>query len=439
MPGAGLPDPVLQVRNRRLLFRSYLTLAGGLLAAAILLDLGFGYLQTRQQPDSDRWLAATFQLIEERLAEAPAAERESLAASLSADLGVGVQLLPRDAVVFNDTIAHRTTPLVDADGATSYLHDADAIDAVVRLGPIPDPEDSWLLNLLPPLFYLSILVVVGFWLRPLLRDIDVISGAAQRFAADYREPLATAGQATELKGLAGNLDDMAAKLSGVLKSQKELIAALSHEMRTPLARIRFALALDGERADPDYSDRLAAINDDVQEIDALITSMLSYARLDHPDIRMHWQAVPVKPWLERIVAKMASGNIRIRIRTEELCGEAWMDSKLMDLALSNLLVNALRYAVQDVRCSLVPTSGGYWLCVEDDGPGIPNDARDSVFRAFTRIDDSRSRDTGGSGLGLAVVARVAELHGGAAAVDASPELGGARFSMRWPAPERPDG
>ncbi|MGD8325137.1 MAG: ATP-binding protein, partial [Gammaproteobacteria bacterium] len=75
---------------------------------------------------------------------------------------------------------------------------------------------------------------------------------------------------------------------------------------------------------------------------------------------------------------------------------------------------------------------GFRLSVEDDGPGIPEDAREAVFRAFSRIDDSRSRETGGSGLGLAVVVRVAELHGGRATVDSSPDLGGARFSICWP-------
>ena len=71
------------------------------------------------------------------------------------------------------------------------------------------------------------------------------------------------------------------------------------------------------------------------------------------------------------------------------------------------------------------------LSVEDDGKGIPESDRETVFKAFTRIDDSRNRETGGYGLGLAIVARIATLHGGAATVDESEELGGARFSLRW--------
>ena len=109
-----------------------------------------------------------------------------------------------------------------------------------------------------------------------------------------------------------------------------------------------------------------------------------------------------------------------------------MDPRLMELALSNLLVNATKYANSSVRCSSARENGDYLLTVEDDGRGVPQHERDTVFKAFTRLDDSRNRETGGYGLGLAIVARVAELHGGTASVDASPDLGGARFTLRWP-------
>lgn len=425
-------NDLLGGRNRRLLFRSYLLLVGGLLLVAIVLDLGFGYLQDKDAPDVDRWLESTFHIIEARLAEAPPAERDAVVANMAETLGVGVQLLARDDVHIQESADHRLPPLVDAGGNTSYLHDAVSIDAIIRLGPIPEPDDSLLLDLLPPLFYLSIFVVVALWVRPILRDINVISGGAQRFAADYREPPSTAAQTTELTALAKNLDGMAARLSGVLRSQKELIAALSHEMRTPLARIRFALAVLGDKADDTLKEKLAAMNDDVQEIDDLVASMLNYARLDHPDNQMHWQNVPIAAWLEKIVEKAPAEAKQIELRIHDAPDTVRMDPRLMELALSNLLVNAAKYAEQRVRCTLAQDGAEYALTVEDDGRGIPEDARESVFKAFTRIDDSRNRETGGYGLGLAVVARVAELHGGQASVEASPDFGGAYFSIRWP-------
>ena len=418
-------------RNRLFLFRTYFFLVAGLLLVATVLDFGFGLLQSGEESDTDRWLESTFHLVERELAAVPEDRRDALAITIGNEIGVEVRLLQRDEVHIRDVAEHRMPALIDADGNASYLHDAAAIDAIIRLGPVVEPQESLLLRLLPPLFYLSIFVVVGIWLRPLLRDIRLISAGAHRFAADYREPLQTAADARELTGLAKNIDNMSARLSGLIRNQKELIAALSHEMRTPLARIRFALAVMGNKDDPDLQRQLDGLNNDVQEIDGLIASMLSYARLDHPDTRMHWQAVPVDAWLSQAVAKSRNGDISIATRVEDNLQKIWMDPRLMGLALSNLLVNACRYGESTVSCSVTKQDGDYLIAVEDDGKGIPEEERDAVFKAFTRIDDSRNRETGGYGLGLAIVARIAALHGGSASVDRSEDLGGARFTLRW--------
>jgi signal transduction histidine kinase len=103
----------------------------------------------------------------------------------------------------------------------------------------------------------------------------------------------------------------------------------------------------------------------------------------------------------------------------------------MALAASNLLVNACRYAGSAVSIEIAADEHRYTLAVEDDGPGIPESDREKVFKAFTRLDDSRSRGTGGYGLGLAIVARVAALHGGNARVETS-KLGGAKIVIEWP-------
>ena len=140
------------------------------------------------------------------------------------------------------------------------------------------------------------------WLRPLLRDLRVLTAASQKFASDYREPLDTASRTTQLTSLATNLDDMSARVSQLIQSQKEMTAALSHEMRTPLARVRFAAAvLEGE-VDESLRGQLRAVNADVQQIDDLISDMLDYARLDHPGLRMDCQVIPLAPWLRQVVA-----------------------------------------------------------------------------------------------------------------------------------------
>jgi len=424
--------------HRRLLFRSYLLLVAGLFIIAAVLDMGFGYLRSSLAPQEDRWLATSLDLIERELAAVPAVQRDAIAEELSEEIGLEIQLLQRDEIAAAAESKTMTTALVDAAGNTSYLYEAPALDELIRLGPIEQQRESLLLRMLPPFFYLSIFVLVGFWLRPLLKDINLISGAAQRFAADYREPLSTSGRTTQLTSLAKNLDDMSSRLSGLLRSQKELIAALSHEMRTPLARIRFALAILGNKDNDkdNVGEQIEELNADVQEIDQLIGRILDYARLDYPDLGMHWQQVPVDPWLTQVIDKSGRPGRDLKIVKDAVIDSAWMDPRLMSLALSNLLANACRYAKHEVSCTVSRRGESYQVDVEDDGEGIPESQRESIFTAFTRIDDSRDRDTGGYGLGLAIVSRIAALHGGTVVAEASERLGGARLRLRWKKPEK---
>lgn len=415
----------------RLLFRSYLFLVVGLLSVAVVLDAGFAYLQSRFSPAEDRWLEQSFRLIEAELVAAAPAEREAAAARLARDIGLGVQMLQEGDVVAAAGSDRDITRLEDASGRISYLRSVPAIGGSIRLGPLEPPRESMLLRLLPPLFYLSIFVIVGLWLRPLLRDLNVITRAAQQFAADYREPLGTAAGTTQLTGLARNLDEMSTRLSGLIQNQKELTAALSHEMRTPLARIRFALALLDREGSEGLKRELGAISADVQEIERLLASILDYARLDHPDLRMNWQATPLEPWLEQTLARCRPPQKSLAVVRDARLDTAWMDPRLMAIALSNLIVNAGHHARERVQLTVAQEQGTYRFAVEDDGEGVPEAARETIFKAFTRLDASRSRDTGGHGLGLAIVARIAGLHGGTVAVDTSGALGGARFMLRW--------
>jgi two-component system sensor kinase ParS len=415
--------------NRRLLFRSYLLFVAGLLAVAFSLQLAYDALLSADATRTDPWLQSTLNVVAAELAAAAPADRKRVAADLSGTLGINIQLLQRDEIATTTDV--ELEALVNDEGETFYLFAPPSLDELVYVGPVPVAEERWLVRAGPPLFYLSIVVLVGLWLRPILRDINRMTSAAQRFAADYRTPLHTADATTELTTLAQNLDDMSSRLSGLIQNQKELIAALSHEMRTPLARIRFALAVMGNDADDDTRARLDSINADVQDVDDLIATMLNYARLDHPELQMNWGLVPLQPWIEKTVEKYRELGKNLVVECEPGLDAATMDPRLMELAASNLLSNAAQHAASQFRLRLARHGSGFEMSVDDDGNGVPEAARDTVFKAFTRLDDSRSRQTGGYGLGLAIVARIAALHGGAPSVGTSADLGGASFSVRW--------
>lgn len=418
-------------QNRRLLFRTYLVFVGGLIVIATVFDLGFRYLQDTAAPEPRTWIESNFTLIEERLRAVPGEERAAAAAALGERLGIPVRVLPTDHVAQASDTGDAIVEVFDGDGRSSFLQRSAVLDAMLQIGPAPGamPAESALALLVPPLFYLSIFFFVGVWLRPLLHDLNRISEAAREFAGDYRRPIQVLEDTSSLHELAANLEDMSTRIRNLIQNQKELTSALSHEMRTPLTRIKFAIAVIQDRVDA--SEELQSINQDVQEIDDLITTMLNYARLDHHDTKADFQLIPPDEWVQEIVGKFRAAHNDLQIDCQALSVQIRMDPYLMELALSNLLVNACRYARSQVSVRISGDQGRNELSVEDDGPGIPVAERQQVFRAFTRLDTSRNRSTGGYGLGLAIVARIAMLHGGVASAHESPS-GGARLVVSWP-------
>jgi two-component system, OmpR family, sensor kinase len=419
-------------RHGRLLFRTYAIIAGGMIVTAALFDYGFGRLQETLAPAPSAWVSSTLTLVERRIADAALTERADVVAEIESELGIPVALLPMDAVVHASGAGGPggMSEIFDEDGRLIVLSASDLLDAAIRFGPLPDdvPSQSRLLNLVPHLFYLTIICLLGIWLWPLIRDVDLLTGAARSFAADYRTPIRTRGKATTLEELAGSFDEMSARIRALIQGQKDLTSALSHEIRTPLARIKFAMAVIASKAP--IAEELASIDEDVREIDRLIGTMLEFARLDHPDTEVRWALTPIGELIAQAAARclLREGQ---RIEHDEPDGLVEMDSRMMDLALSNLLVNASRYAVERIRIVFERGQDGHALAVEDDGPGIPEGRREAVFKAFARLDDSRNRTTGGYGLGLAIVARIAALHGGTARAEQS-GLGGARVVVAWP-------
>lgn len=418
-------------RRGRLLFRTYLVIVGGLVTTAAVFDYAFDRLQdTPDDPAEAGWTVATLALIESRLAAMATDERPAAARDLELELGFPVRFLPADVVVrTGGEDAVGTREIFDDAGRSIYLYGSPALGGSIQVGPIAaDERDGGWRDFIPPLFYVTIFVLVGLWLWPLIRDVDLLTNAARDFAMNYRTPMATRDKTSALRDLASSFDEMAARIGSLIQGQKDLTSALSHEVRTPLARIKFAMAVMSEKAP--IAGELASIELDVREIDRLIGTMLDFARLDHPDTELGWQLVPADAWVREAAARclLRPGQ---KVRQQALGTLVRMDPGRMALAASNLLVNACRYANETVSIELTVNERDYTLAVEDDGPGIPAAEREKVFKAFTRLDDSRSRGTGGYGLGLAIVARIAALHGGEARVETA-KLGGARIVIAWP-------
>jgi signal transduction histidine kinase len=226
------------------------------------------------------------------------------------------------------------------------------------------------------------------------------------------------------------MNAMLARLQDSAERQRRFVADASHELRSPLARMRAELEVD--RAHPGSADPAATSASVLEEtvgLQRLVDDLLLLARGDAgalDDVRTG--PVDLDVVLERLVADRRSARPRIDthgVAPVQLPG----DEAQLGRALGNLLDNAVRHARGAVTLTLAEHDGTAVLTVADDGPGIPVEERERVFERFTRLDDARSAD-GGAGLGLAIAREIAERHGGSLALTDSGS--GARFVLRLP-------
>lgn len=204
-----------------------------------------------------------------------------------------------------------------------------------------------------------------------------------------------------------------------------------------MARIRFGVQIieDTLFDDPFVAKQLKGMDSDIQELDELIDEILTYARLEEGGPILDFQQVNIADTALQVVEEARPPeNITVEYVgiNPQISQTAEVEPRYVHRAIQNLVGNAGRYANSRV---LVNCSVGTDTCrvdVEDDGPGIPEDEWDRVFTAFARLDDSRTRASGGYGLGLSIVRRIAYWHGGRAMVSRSEVLGGAKFSLIWP-------
>jgi two-component system osmolarity sensor histidine kinase EnvZ len=236
--------------------------------------------------------------------------------------------------------------------------------------------------------------------RPLARLEQALNRVGQGETPDL---LAESGP-RELATLARHFNQMARQVQELLSARTTLLAGISHDLRTPLARLRLALALLAERPQAQLIERM---EQDVEAMDRLIADVLDLARgLASEEA----QTLELCALLREISAQYAPQRLQLDCPQQEL--RICLRHQALRRVLGNLIDNALRYATEGpVQLVLEQAEGQIRIGVLDQGPGIPEDQLQAVFRPFHRVEASRSPDTGGSGLGLAIVQQLALANG----------------------------
>jgi len=304
----------------------------------------------------------------------------------------------------------------------------------VRLPPEP-PVGPWVMAAVYSALALLLCAFMLVWALPTWRDLEALKTAAQRMGQGDLQARARLSRHSSIRNLGDTFNQMSDRIGALIGNQRDLTNAVSHELRTPIARLSFELDMIDREEDSAARKRLVEeMKSDVAELDAMASELLMYARLEPKGDGVALQPQDARGWLDSVVQHAGFEAEVSGVRCEvALCQvrEVHVHQRYMTRALLNLLQNAIRHADGLVQVSLIGASAReYVLIVDDDGPGIPASDRERIFEPFIRLDESRDRGTGGVGLGLAIVSRVARWHNGSVRAADSP-LGGARFVMTW--------
>jgi len=251
------------------------------------------------------------------------------------------------------------------------------------------------------------LIISWLLARRITAPILRLTEAARQIGAGERPPQLPESGEYELADLARIFNHTAAQLAARRENQATLLAGVSHDLRSPLARLKMAL---GMLADERTSPLLVRMEHDIDEMDMLIGAQLELARAQEPEIP---QLADIDAEIVDLIdAAQAHSSKVIKFRANGQPCQVAVAPLALKRILGNFMSNALRYGelgeMMIVRRRCVNT---ILIGVRDRGPGIPSELRETVFRPFFRLDPSRNRDTGGSGLGLAIARQLADTQG----------------------------
>ena len=294
--------------------------------------------------------------------------------------------------------------------------------------------------------HLGIYFVVGGVICYLLAwrltaPLRTLRGAAQRLASgelSARTNVGNHARGDEIADLGRDFDRMAERIEALMASQKQLVRDISHELRSPLARLSVALELARRHSVSASEPALDRIEQETGRLNDMIGELLTLSLLEGGSAVNEMQLLDLSELVAEVVEdcdfEAAADNRRVQLSATKAVNING-NRELLRRALENVVRNALRYTPSgsqvDVSVQNEPERSAT-VCVRDHGPGVPKDALAEIFRPFYRVAESRDRQSGGAGIGLAIAARAVELHGGSIKATNMPD-GGLEIELSVPA------
>lgn len=303
----------------------------------------------------------------------------------------------------------------------------------LKIGPIPVFQWYPISLILPFVFVatLSLLALAFLHVHTLAKKLNTLEHGIKKAATNEAQPIIIKGNDGFTK-MATSINDMILRIDHLVSQQRQLTNDISHELRTPIAKMMFRIE-NVLHHNPALSPDLIGIQQDLNSLNAMTDEMLSYARLDYTqNIDSHTFNLAIYTATIFSDLRQQYPSITFVLKVPSSCS-VYGDKTLLLRAIENLVLNACRHCREKVLfAASFNTDGAILLKVEDDGPGIAKANRERVFDPFIRIDTSRQSSAGGFGLGLSIVKRIVLLHKGQITLTKSLQLGGAAFTVSIP-------
>ncbi len=320
--------------------------------------------------------------------------------------------------------------ILESEQGLSLHQKLNKLPFILGYGPVPNlhSQANTLEFSLTIIFYLGIALVLIIWITPLVRSVQTLSSAARQ-VGDGNLNTRLNPDALYLADLNRDFNSMVVRLNTLSDNNQLFSQAVSHDLRTPLARIKFALEKLGTNNRPDQPEIIEKIQNDIQQIEILTSELLDYARLEQTRALQN-DRVDLYVFLQQSIGEFSHRSDDISFEIDESMDWHYqLDSSLFHKVMHNLIQNAITYADAKIAISVQQSDSEIRILVEDDGKGIEASMLPEIFKPFKQANRQSKHHFG---LGLAICRRAVDLLGGSIEADNQSRIGGARFIVRLP-------
>ncbi|WP_404340606.1 ATP-binding protein [Pseudoalteromonas mariniglutinosa] len=418
----------------------YISLLGSALLSIIVLGwLIDAFSQQTHQPNDEFSLQSNMlQGFSQQLTAQPNAARPTFVKQLSDDFNIQLEYRLTQSLALPASLLseiNKPSGLILEDQQGFYLLYGTEQLAPYHLKLRLEKDTSLATNhdvLLTLLFYTGLCVFMAFIIAPLAKRLSVLNDAAKRFAQGDLTTRLPISHFTYIKDVEFTFNRMASQIEKLLDENKLMASSLSHDIRTPIACLRFGLdaALECQNSDKVHG-YLTRMEHDLEQMESMLKSYLIFATLEQKANKLTYESSELSCYLNTVIQQATPKlNSQQRILNHHI-DKGLIDADLHWLAraIINLLNNACDFAEHHVLLTAKLTSQHLILTVEDDGPGVDEQNREKIFRPFFQAQSHRNRSDKSYGLGLAIAAKVADWHHGSVTVSSSHRLKGACFTI----------